>query len=66
MKDSENKLCKMPFNSTNKYAFLIVNEETPDSHYCLYTKGAPEKIWALCDKVYNEGIKIYLIHSYNI
>ena len=45
----------MPFNSTNKYAFLIVKEETPDSDYCLYTKGAPERIWGLCDSVYNEG-----------
>lgn len=43
----------MPFNSTNKYAFLIVKQETEDSHYCLYTKGAPEKIWGLCDKIYN-------------
>jgi len=47
----------MPFNSTNKYAFLIVEYETTDSHYCLFTKGAPEKIWALCDTVYMNGAK---------
>ena len=58
VKDSEHKLCRMPFNSNNKYAFLIVEEETHDSHYCLYTKGAPERIWGLCDKIYNEGINV--------
>lgn len=47
----------MPFNSTNKYAFLIVEYETTDSHYCLFTKGAPEKIWGLCDSVYMNGLK---------
>ena len=46
----------MPFNSSNKYAFIIVQYETSDSHYCLFTKGAPERIWGLCDKIYNKGI----------
>ena len=45
----------MPFNSSNKYAFLIVEYETPDSHYCLFTKGAPERIWGLCTSVYNKN-----------
>jgi sodium/potassium-transporting ATPase subunit alpha len=45
----------MPFNSTNKYAFLIVEYERDDSHYCIFTKGAPERIWGLCDKVYYKG-----------
>lgn len=54
-KDKDNKLAKMPFNSTNKYAFSIYEYETPESHYCLFTKGAPERIWALCDHVYNKG-----------
>jgi len=46
----------MPFNSTNKYAFLIVEYETPGSHYCLFTKGAPEKIWALSEGCYRNGL----------
>ncbi|CAD8101580.1 unnamed protein product [Paramecium primaurelia] len=54
-KDSENKFAKMPFNSNNKYAFIIVEYETQDSHYCLLTKGAPERIWKLCDQVYKDG-----------
>lgn len=45
----------MPFNSTNKYAFIIVEYETEDSHYCLLTKGAPERIWNLCENIYNNG-----------
>lgn len=45
----------MPFNSTNKYAFLIVEQKTPDSFYCLYTKGAPERIWANCVSIYENG-----------
>ena len=45
----------MPFNSTNKYAFVIVEYETAESHYCLFSKGAPERIWGLCDKVLNDG-----------
>lgn len=60
LRDSENKPTRMPFNSTNKYAFVLVEYETPTSHYCLFSKGAPEKIWTLCDKVYNKGIYILI------
>lgn len=42
---------KMPFNSTNKYALTIVEQITDDSYYCLYIKGAPEKIWKFCGKI---------------
>lgn len=53
--DPEGKPAKLAFNSTNKYAFLIIEYETPDSHYCLMSKGAPEKIWSLCENVYDKG-----------
>lgn len=46
---------KMPFNSTNKYALSIVSHETSDSFYCLYIKGAPEKIWKFCGRILYEG-----------
>jgi sodium/potassium-transporting ATPase subunit alpha len=55
VKDKEGKPAKMPFNSSNKYAFLIVEYETEESHYCLFTKGAPERIWGLCTSVYNKN-----------
>lgn len=45
----------MPFNSTNKYAFVILEYETDNSYYCLMTKGAPERIWGLCSTVNNDG-----------
>jgi len=37
----------MPFNSTEKFALTIVELNTPTSDYCVYIKGAPEKIWKL-------------------
>ena len=47
----DGKEARLPFNSTNKYAFSINHWETDDSHYCIFTKGAPEKIWKLCTSV---------------
>jgi len=38
---------RMPFNSTEKFALTIVEQKTADSDYCVYVKGAPEKIWKL-------------------
>jgi len=37
----------MPFNSTEKFALTIVEQKTADSDFCVYVKGAPEKIWKL-------------------
>lgn len=51
VKDAEGKDCRLPFNSTNKYAYSINAYETPDSHYCIFTKGAPERIWKLCNTI---------------
>jgi sodium/potassium-transporting ATPase subunit alpha len=38
----------MPFNSTNKYAFSVNYCPRDDSHFCVFMKGAPERIWARC------------------
>jgi sodium/potassium-transporting ATPase subunit alpha len=46
---------KMPFNSTNKYSLCIINWETNDSHFCVYIKGAPEKLWTFCNYLLVEG-----------
>ena len=46
---------KMPFNSTNKYALSIVIQETADSFYMVYIKGAPEKVWKNCGRILFEG-----------
>lgn len=47
----------MPFNSSFKFALTIVEEKTSDSDYCVYMKGAPEKIWSYCQSLYVKGEK---------
>lgn len=51
----DGSLAKMPFNSTNKYALTIVEYQTGDSNYCVFIKGAPEKVWSLCQRIHVEG-----------
>ncbi|KAL4465995.1 hypothetical protein ABPG74_004232 [Tetrahymena malaccensis] len=46
---------KMPFNSNVKFALTIVELPTQDSDYCIYIKGAPEKIWTFCSFIQNNG-----------
>ena len=48
-------LAIVPFNSTNKYAFYICECETPNSHYCMYIKGAPERIWNMSTHIMLNG-----------
>lgn len=47
-------MARMPFNSTEKFALTIVELKTNNSDYCVYIKGAPEKIWKLCSEVQNQ------------
>ncbi|KAL4461657.1 hypothetical protein ABPG72_007592 [Tetrahymena utriculariae] len=49
--NSEKTLARMPFNSTEKFALTIVQYKTLTSDYCVYVKGAPEKIWKFCSHV---------------
>ncbi|KAL4501125.1 hypothetical protein ABPG73_013863 [Tetrahymena malaccensis] len=42
---------RMPFNSTVKFALTIVEQKTSDSDYCIYMKGAPEKVWLYCSHI---------------
>lgn len=58
VRDSENKECRLPFNSTNKYAFSINEYERSDSHYCVFIKGAPERIWNLCTTIDVGGMPV--------
>jgi sodium/potassium-transporting ATPase subunit alpha len=57
-RDSKGVEAKLPFNSTNKYAFSINNYQRPDSDFCVFTKGAPEKIWKLCTHVLKDGVPV--------
>lgn len=45
----------MPFNSSYKFALTIVEQKTADSDYCIYMKGAPEKIWNYCTSIIIKG-----------
>ncbi|EAR87213.3 Na,H/K antiporter P-type ATPase alpha subunit family protein (macronuclear) [Tetrahymena thermophila SB210] len=49
--NDEKTLARMPFNSTEKFALTIVEYKTETSDYCVYVKGAPEKIWKFCSHV---------------
>ncbi|KAL4479698.1 hypothetical protein ABPG73_017919 [Tetrahymena malaccensis] len=52
VRNSDGTQAKMPFNSSVKFALTIVEEKTNNSNYCVYIKGAPEKIWAYCSSLF--------------
>ncbi|KAL4447136.1 hypothetical protein ABPG74_013988 [Tetrahymena malaccensis] len=52
VRNSDGTQAKMPFNSSVKFALTIVEEKSNNSNYCIYIKGAPEKIWAYCSSVF--------------
>ena len=54
----ENIPARMPFNAEDKFALTIVQQQTSDSEYCIYIKGAPEKIWKFCKYISIEERKI--------
>lgn len=56
--NSEGQECRLLFNSTNKYAFSINDYRTNNSEYCVFTKGAPEKIWTMCTHVLENGVPV--------
>lgn len=51
VRNKDGSLGKLPFNSQVKFSLTIVSEETKDSHFTVYVKGAPEKIWTYCKYV---------------
>jgi len=46
----------MPFNSTEKFALTIVELKSENSDYCVYIKGAPEKIWKMSSSIQNNQL----------
>jgi sodium/potassium-transporting ATPase subunit alpha len=46
---------RIPFNSAWKFALAICEYKTADSDYCVFMKGAPEKIWAISTRVLVDG-----------
>ena len=49
------KVCEIPFNSTNKYAVSIHQQEGDDARYLIAMKGAPERILDRCSTILIKG-----------
>ncbi|TFK45629.1 aminophospholipid-transporting P-type ATPase [Heliocybe sulcata] len=49
------KVFEVPFNSTNKWALVIVNKPHVDGSLTLYIKGAPERVLAKCSTYLKNG-----------
>lgn len=63
-RESNHKVCEVPFNSTNKYQVSIHEIRSGDpneptrTHYLLVMKGAPERIIEKCSTIYIDGQQI--------
>ncbi|EGR27496.1 K antiporter P-type alpha subunit family protein, putative [Ichthyophthirius multifiliis] len=57
-KTKEGAPARMPFNANDKFALTIVEQSTNDSDYCIYIKGAPERIWKFCKYILLEQRKV--------
>ena len=53
IKNREGRDMRLLFSSVNKFAFSI--NRTPKGPLCLFTKGAPEKVWKMCTHVLVDG-----------
>eukprot|EP00475_Leptophrys_vorax_P045385 TRINITY_DN9399_c0_g1_i1.p1 TRINITY_DN9399_c0_g1~~TRINITY_DN9399_c0_g1_i1.p1 ORF type:complete len:1122 (-),score=367.71 TRINITY_DN9399_c0_g1_i1:46-3411(-) len=50
------KVFEVPFNSRNKWALTIVCSNHDNGSLMLYMKGAPERVFARCSSIYENGI----------
>ncbi|XP_055500655.1 sodium/potassium-transporting ATPase subunit alpha [Leucoraja erinacea] len=55
MRDRNQKIVEIPFNSTNKYQLSIHENEKGNSRYLLVMKGAPERILDRCTTILLNG-----------
>jgi len=51
----DDRECRIPFNSTIKYSLSINSINKNPNQYGIFTKGAPEKVWAFCTHVLVNG-----------
>ena len=51
---------QVPFNSAHKFALKVVKQKTENSDWCIYLKGAPERVWDKCSHVFYKGKEILL------
>ncbi|XP_078265380.1 sodium/potassium-transporting ATPase subunit alpha [Rhinoraja longicauda] len=57
IRDRNQKIVEIPFNSTNKYQLSIHENEKGDSRYLLVMKGAPERILDRCTSILLNGVE---------
>jgi sodium/potassium-transporting ATPase subunit alpha len=50
------KVFEVPFNSTNKWALVILNKPHADGVLTSYIKGAPERVLAKCSTYLKDGV----------
>jgi len=55
IRNTNPKVCEIPFNSTNKYQVSIHRTDDDDNRYFLAMKGAPERIIERCSTIVIDG-----------
>merc|ERR1719384_1773394 len=64
-RNSNKKVCEIPFNSANKYQVSIHETEDPnDNRYLLVMKGAPERIVERCSTIVIDGREVPLTQEW--
>ena len=58
IKNKEERDVRLLFSSVNKFAFSVNRYKTHNSDLCLFTKGAPEKIWNMCTHILIDGVSV--------
>ncbi|KAF9557188.1 aminophospholipid-transporting P-type ATPase [Agrocybe pediades] len=57
---SHAKVFEVPFNSTNKWALVILNKNHAEGPLTAYIKGAPERVLAKCTTYLKDGQKVQI------
>ncbi|KAF7323324.1 Cation-ATPase-N domain-containing protein [Mycena chlorophos] len=58
------KVFEVPFNSTNKWALVILNKPHADGSLTAYIKGAPERVLAKCSTYLQDGAPVTITEEF--
>ncbi|KAJ7684458.1 aminophospholipid-transporting P-type ATPase [Mycena polygramma] len=58
------KVFEVPFNSTNKWALVILNKAHSDGVLTAYIKGAPERVLAKCSTYLKDGVMVPITNEF--
>ncbi|KAG9007832.1 hypothetical protein FRB94_001731 [Tulasnella sp. JGI-2019a] len=59
------KVFEVPFNSTNKWALVIVDKEHSDGSLTSYIKGAPERVLSKCSTYLQDGKAVPVTEAFS-